>query len=167
MTVIQPRTSVVTIYQGDYLDRIQHLERKAQAAREAADAAPRMNDEVPDYLRLAEEHDALVQEAEESAVRITLRALRRSEWKALVAEHPPRDGNKGDAAVGVNELTFKDALVPASIIEPAEFGEDDLDCLSDADYDRLYYTAFALNRGSVAAPKASLVSRMSRESDET
>ena len=163
---IQPRTSTVTIFQGDYLDRIRHLEQKAEAAREAADGAPRMNDEVPDYVRLAEEHDALVKEAEETAVHVVLRALRRSEWRELVAAHPPRDGHDGDKSVGVNEDAFKDALVPASVVEPDGF-VDDLDYLSDADYDRLYVTAFALNRGVVAGPKANLVSRMISESDET
>lgn len=159
---IQPRTSTVTIYQGDYIDRIRLLERKAEAAREAAGTV-RTLDEVPEYLTLAAEHDALVAEAESSAVHVVVRALRRSEWKALVAEHPPRDDNKGDAAVGVNEDTFKDALVAASV----ELTADDLDNLSDIDFDRLYFAAFGLNRAPVADPKAGLVSRMTPQSDET
>lgn len=160
---IQPRTSTVVIYQGDYIDRIRLLERKAEAAREAAEGAPRTLDETPDYLALAEEHDALVREAEESAVHVVVRALRRSEWKALVAEHPAREGHKGDEAVGVNEETFKDALVAASV----DLTADDLDNLSDVDFDRLYFAAFALNRAPVADPKAGLVSRMTQQSDET
>lgn len=160
---IQPRTSTVTIYQGDYIDRIRLLERKAEAAREASDGAPRTLAEVPDYLTLAEQHDALVREAEESAVHVVVHALRRSEWKVLVAEHPARDGNKGDESVGVNEETFKDALVAASV----DLTADDLDNLSDIDFDRLYFAAFALNRAPASDPKASLVSRMTQRSDET
>lgn len=159
---IEPRTTTVTIYQGDYLDRIRLLERKAEAAREAAGDV-RTLDEVPEYLRLAEEHDALVAEAEESAVHAVVRALRRSEWKALVADHPPREGNKSDAAVGVNEDTFRDALVAASV----DLDADDLDMLSDIDHERLYYAAFALNRTAGTPGKASLVSRMTQPSDET
>lgn len=165
--MIERRTAVVTIYQGDYLDRIRHLEAKAEAAKDAAGDVPRMNDEVPEYVTLAKEHDALVKEAEESAVHVKLQALKRSDWRALVAEHQPREGNKGDESVGVNEDTFKDALVPASIVEPEGFAVDDLEGLSDIDFDRLYVAAFGLNRGAAMAPKASLVSRMTQQSDET
>jgi hypothetical protein len=165
---VQPRTATVVIFQGDYLDRIRLLEQKAQAAKDAEGAAPRRVGSTPEYLQIAEEHDALVQEAEASALRIVVKALRRSEWRALVAEHPPREDNKSDASVGVNEDTFREALVPASIIEPVDFTADDLDELSDADYDRIYYTAFGLNRGAVVSPgKANLYSRLSQESDET
>ena len=163
---IEPRTAVVTIYGGDYLDRIRHLERKAEAAKDAAEGGAQTLDEVPEYLAIAEEHDALVAEAEEQALHVRLQALGRRAWKALIAEHPPRTDHKGDAVVGVNEDTFKDALVPASVVEP-ELSADDLDALSDADFDRLYYMAFSLNRGNPAAPKASLVSRMTQQNSET
>lgn len=166
MAQIKPREAVVTIYQGDYLDRIQHLEQKAEAAERAADPTRSLMD-VPEYLAIAEEHDALVREAEESAIHVRLRALRRSEWKRMVSEHPPRKDSQSDLALGVNEDTFREALVPASLVEPADFGEDDLDYLSDADYGRLYLTAFSLNRSTGGDPKANLVSRMSQKNDET
>lgn len=165
--MIEARTSVVTIYTGDYLDRIRHLEAKAEAAREAADGGPRRMGEIPEYVRLAEEHDALVAEAEERALHVKLRALGRREWKRLLDEHPPRKDNEDDAALGVNEDTFKEALVPASIVEPADLTEDDLDALSAIDFDRLYLAAFGLNRAPGGDPKANLVSRMSTPSDET
>ena len=173
MSAIQPRTSKVTIYQGDYLDRIQHLERKAEAARDAAGDVRTMMDE-PEYLAIAKEHDALVAEAEESALHVVVKPLRRSSWKALVAEHPPRDGHTGDQSIGVNEDEFKDALVTfvnendpedRTILEGIDLA--DLDYLSDIDYDRIYFKAFGLNRGMVDGPKANLVSRMSQENDET
>lgn len=163
---IEPRMAVVTIYGGDYLDRIRHLERQAEAARMDTAGVTQTLDETPEYLDLARQHDELVKEAEAQALHVRLRALRRSEWRRLVAEHPPRDGNEGDASVGVNEEEFREALVPASIVEP-ELTLDDLDEMSDADFDRLYLTAFSLNRGTVADPKADLVSRMTRPSDET
>ena len=165
---IEPRTSVVTIYGGDYLDRLRDLERRAEAAREAAEQdGPQRLAEVPEYLRLAEEHDALAKEAEAQALHVKVRALRRSEWKMLVAEHPARKDNESDQSIGVNEDTFKEALVPASITEPADFSADDLDSLSDIDFDRLYFTAFSLNRAPSQDPKANLASRMTTPSDET
>lgn len=154
MSTIAARTATVDIYVGDYLDRIRHLEREYDAAlKEEAAEGPRLNHEEPRSEALRAEHVALVAEAEESAVHIVLRALRRSEWRELVKLHPPRENHKGDAAVGVDESTFKDALVPVSIVSPT-LDEDDLDNLSDVDFDRLYLTAFALNRSPAASPKA-------------
>lgn len=180
MTTFEPRTATITIYQGDYLDRIRHLERKAEAAKDAAGSeSSRLAHEIPEYLAIAERHDALVAEAEASAVNVKVKALGRRAWRDLVAKHPPRTveggaseaDSKSDAAVGVNEETFKDELVAASIAEP-EFSsraacDEFTDSLADVDYDRLYYTAFALNRSVAADPKASLVSTLSRANDET
>lgn len=169
MTTIQPRQAVVTIYQGDFIDRIRHLERQALAAVEAEGSAPRMLSEVPESHRIAEEHDELVKEAEESAIHVRVQALGRRAWKALVAEHPPREGNDGDKTVGVNEETFQEALVAVSIAEPVmdEAGTTQfIDSVADADFMRIYYTAFALNRTSGGDPKAGLASRLTHKSDE-
>lgn len=173
--LFKPRTAVVTIYQGDYLDRIVDLERRADAARDAEDGLPLTNGESPKYLQLASEHDALVAEAEESAVRVRVKALPRHEWTAMIAKHPPRTVAKDkitkqeearDAMVGVNESTFMEELVPASVIEP-DLSADDLAQLSFGHFNNLYLTAFALNRTVGSDPKADLVSRMTKPSDET
>lgn len=175
MSLFEPRTAVVTIYRGDYLDRIRHLERKAKASEKAHGSLPLMGGEVPEYLTLAEEHDALVREAEDAAVHIRLRALPRADWKALIAAHPPRKAGEpgateaqvnADTRAGVNEESFAEALVPVSIVEP-EVTADDLADLPHVDFERLYWTAVALNKAPVADPKASLVSRMTQKNDET
>lgn len=172
---IEPRTATVTIYTGDYLDEIRHLEQRAIAARDASGGGLAGTlDESPEYLDIAAQHDALVAEAEKSALHVKVRALGRREWKDLVAKHPPRSVSEavdertaaGDRALGVNEDTFKDALVPLSVAEP-KFTEDDFDAMADIDFDRIYLTAFSLNRGAAADPKASLVSRLTPTSDET
>src|SRR5690606_22625041 len=94
----------------------------------------------PESLDILDEHKALVEEAEKSAIHVTLSALGRKQWRELVAAHPPREGNETDAAVGTNEETFKEALVEASILDP-EWLVDSIDDLSDVDFDRLYLTA--------------------------
>ena len=168
-TIIKPRTAVVTIYQGDYLDRIDYLRRQAEAAAEAEQSGPRRSGQKSEAMRLAAEHDALVAEANETAVHVKVQALGRKAWRELVDAHPPRDGNDEDKAAGVNEDTFKDALVAASIVEPEMTeGErvDFLDYMSSVDYDRIYVTAFSLNRVVAADPKSSLASRLTRSSDE-
>jgi hypothetical protein len=163
---IEPRTTTVTIYGGDYLDRLGRLEREAQAAAEKATTEPKRSGTKSEAIAKAEEYDALLAEAEADALHVTLRALRRSEWKTLVKEHPPRKDHKDDEAAGVNEETFKDALVTASVVEPT-LSADDFDALADVDFDRLYFSAFALNRMSGGDPKAGLVSRLNLRSDET
>jgi hypothetical protein len=190
--MIEQRTAVVTIYGGDYLDRIRDLELKAQATEEAHDRAKKAEGEsaesrlavdVPDSTRLAEEHDrivderdALVAEADAQALHVKLRALGRREWRDLVAAHPPRTVEKdkvskdvaaSDAQSGVNDDTFKDALIAASLIGPEGVTFEDLDQLADIDYQRLYVTAFALNRGAAPDPKASPVWRLTQTSSET
>lgn len=188
MSTIQRRTDVVTIYPGDYLARIRHLERQAEASQAAEAGGGITLDEAPDYLEIAREHDELVKEADERATHIKLQALPRRQWKALCKKHPVRTVEKDDvtekvaredAAVGVNEETFKEALVfgdtveidgqmvpVRSIVEPA-LSTEELEELSDADFERVYLTAFALNRVTGGSPKASLVSRMTQKTDET
>lgn len=166
MVTIEPRTAVVPIFQGDYLDRIRDLEAKhKQAVEDEKNGPPRMNDEIPVSIGLARAHKALVAEAEESALNVTVKALPRKMWRLLVENHPVREGNRADAVVGVNEDTFKDALVPVSIIDP-DLSEDELDSFSDAQWDQIYYAAFYLNRGT-QSPKALLASQPNQESDAT
>jgi hypothetical protein len=74
---------------------------------------------------------------------------------------------RGDLVMGVNEETFKDALVRASVISP-EMTEDDFDNLSEGDFTVLYSTALDLTYGVPEDPKAaSLVSRLTRANSET
>lgn len=180
---IQPRTATVKIYGGDYLDRIRDLRRQTELAMSSDGTTPRRVGEKPEYMRLAEEHDALVQEAEAQATHVKLRALGRREWKTMFAEHPPRnpadfpehnaDGGSRcvcpgctDRMLGVNEETFAEVLVPASILEPADLTEADLESLSVADFGQLYLAAFRLNRERAEDPKASLASEMIRLNSE-
>lgn len=162
MTTFQPREATVTIYQGDYLDRLRHLEQRHKAALEAEANTTRLSSDIPESVEIRAEYDALKAEADETALDLSLFALGRKVWRALVAEHPPRKDNDSDEAMGVNEEAFKDALVPLALQYPDEhekFGQEQiseaqLDRLSDIDFDRLYYSAFALNRAPASTPKA-------------
>lgn len=177
MSKIQHRSDVVTIYQGDTLSRLRHLERQYDEAIKAEGQTPLLASEVPESESLLEEHKALKVQAEKTALHVDVFALGRRRYRELVKENPPRKDNDEDQALGVNEDDFKDALVPMSIVYPLDhekageeqLSEDDLDSLSDIDFDRLYYTAFALNRMPSADPKAleRPDSRTNTKSDES
>lgn len=171
MTGIKPRTARVTIYQGDDLATLSELDaavaraeaRKVVAEKSARSGGPAtLDDVVVDVTVETDAFDAAVlardtfaEEAEDRGVLVVLNALPRKTWRALIADHPPRDGHDADKVVGVNEDTLREALVPKSIDHVASTIDGDvsvfLDALSDFDFDRLYVTAFALNRGAATA----------------
>jgi hypothetical protein len=164
MSVIKPRTATVDIYQGDYLDRLSRLEARYDDAvrAEKRAGAPLRNSEVPESQRIADEHSALKAEADADKVVVTVGALTRKGWRELIAQHPPRPDNDEDAAMSVNEDTLREALVPISVVSP-ELDAEDYEAMSDVDYDRIYLTAWALNRGNPISPKV-LSSPASQES---
>lgn len=71
---------------------------------------------------------ALKEQIREATEYFTLRSVSRSQLMNLIAEHPPREGDVADEAVGFNRDTYHEALVRASVVEPE---------LSPADWDEL------------------------------
>lgn len=186
------RTLKVPLYSGDWQQRInqalaavQYAEQKYldAAKRENSPGAPmRLMHEQPEsetlkveHQQRIAEHDLLVAEADaDGKIIVTLEALPRRRWLALVEKHPPRtdesvpaDKRKGDAELGVNDDALGEDLVPQSIIEvdPTVSVDDLLDNVSSAQWDLLYGAAFALNRDVGTAPKA--LSSHSPNSDAT
>lgn len=176
MTAIKPRTTTVVIYQGDDLQRLAALDadvertevrlRQAERAAKTTAAAPLLMHEVPatdpvaqatvDFDAARDTRDAFAADAEARGVTVVLSALPRRDWRSLTEAHPARDGNEGDKQFGVNMEAFPDALLPASVNREQSTIEGDtvefLESLSDYDYyDRLFLSAFALNRGSAVA----------------
>ena len=196
MATIKPRTVRVVIYQGDDLARLSVLDEAVESAEEALKQTAREG-----RLRLIHEgdptesaraaladakaaRDEFAAEAEPRGVAVVMHALQRKPWRALVAEHGPRDGVKRDEVLGVNMETLPDVLLPKSICRDEQCpicrdmgqastieGDTELflDSLSDYDYyDNLFINAFALNRGSSPAdPTRRLGSEPSQTSAET
>lgn len=160
-----PRMFEVPLYGGDYQQRIARSEAKVRDAEKRGPTRPRLAHETTtEAENLLAEHNALVAEAEaDGCARVTLRALGRKHWNQLVSDHPPRSGEsvsvkvrESDAEVGVNDETFSEALLIASVsaVSDQTTTADLLDQVSSAQYDLLYRTAFALNRDGGPAPKA-------------
>lgn len=176
MTAIKPRSARVVIYQGDDLERLSDLDdavaraetalRRAEVAAKAP-SQPRTLNEInhPDaelvvaqerHVEAQTDRDTFAAEAEARGVIVVLHAQPRRMWRSLMGEHGPREGVKDDEALGVNMESLPDALLPISIDREQSTVEGDtvdfLESLSDYDYyDRLFLTAFALNRGAALA----------------
>lgn len=176
------RTVKVKLYSGDWQQRIDQALKDAEKAEERLNEArrqeaapggrPRLLTEAPEsetraveHQQAVAEHDRLVAQAEADGVlTVTIQALPRRKWAAMVAKHPPRtdetvpeEKRKSDADLGINDDTFGEELVPASIkaVSDPDLKVDDLlDEVSSSQWDLLYGAAFAVNRGVGSSPKA-------------
>lgn len=195
-TTIKPRSAQVVIYQGDDLQQIAELRQDADVKQRIADEAARNtnrragDDETPvaDAQAARDAYDAFVDEAAERAVVVELHALGRKQFQSLMLAHPPRkvpddEGKQvthdDDAPYEVNVETFAEPFL--SFIDPKdgrrtiaspEFATQDecvawLDDLSEGDFDKLFATAYLLNRMPGADPKASRFSSVRRSFDAT
>lgn len=187
-SIFEPETRTVHVYRGDYQSRLARLEAQIMKAARSSDGETVMLDETPENERLRDEYEALAAEAADHRVELVVQALPRRISKALRAAHPPRmvgdDGvsdlqARGDMIFGVNEETFKEALVRggtvevdgqevpyASVVSPA-LSPDDFDALSEGAFTTIYAAALDLTYGFSADPKAvSLVSPSIPPSDE-
>lgn len=178
MPKIERRRTVVTLYQGHYEPRLADLvDRIDKAEREEARGQRRAGTKSS-AMALAKEHDELVDEAADTAVKVTLWALSYQDWGPLQDKHPPRDGDQRDERSGVNMSTFPGALVRASLVAPGEASDLDdmlvkgevalreLGDLSQLHYTKLERAAWDVNVGDDALPKYSLVSMLKRRRDQ-
>ena len=165
MTTLKPRTTVVVLFQGDDLARIDELLEAVNSAISAK--GPRRLGDSP-AQDAAKAHDDFVTEASERAEKITLHALPRRKWREMQVKHAPREDNDEDALYGFNFDEMGDDLVPASIESPDYAKTDEfLDSLSDGQFSRLYSAAVVLNKGGGELPKADVQQRLTQISDET
>lgn len=187
-TTLKPRTSTVTLYQGDDEDHLQHLADAVNDAQERYDQARKDadRDDLPpigmmdeDPVAAAQErldaakkaHDEFLAEAEERAIKVVVQALGRKKFRDLADDHPPREDNEGDKVLGINDETFKEVFVPMSIISPtfdttAE-RDDFLDSLALSQFRSVYLRAFTLNTVPGSDPKALTDSAPSRSESAT
>ena len=106
-------------------DRLALEERRLTKAK-----AAQPDDDEPKRRRMsepAEDVDAALAEVRAAmdeqraiiasgVVRITVKGLTRGEFRRLLVDHPPRDGDELDERLGYNGDTFGDALIKASIV---------------------------------------------------
>lgn len=187
MGLLKPRTTTVTIYHGDDMERLAELRRAVDRAERAVEAAGplRGGDPIPSADSAKDAYDAFVDEAAGRAVEVRLTAIGRARWRDLVAEHPPRvekvDGKEqtieSDAGFEVNTDTFPLALLTfnrddarTTEVEDVSFA-DLVDFLtnecSEGDFETLWTTAYWLNRAPGQDPRLGKYSTATESSPES
>lgn len=89
------------------------------------------------------------------AVRITLTGLTRMQYRAMCAQHAPRDGEKLDKELGVNVDTFGDELIRACITATTMTDGEKVpnewdrwaDDMTDGQWWEVFMAALEVNRG--------------------
>jgi hypothetical protein len=172
----RPRTKKVRVYQGDHEAALAELRAKIDDARRANSSPTRLLSDGSSEAELVEEYNALLEEAKADAVELTMTALSRPRWKALVEEHPAVEGKSPEGSI-VDEDSFAPALIVESVLTKPPGDETErpsreellewVDMLSSGQLDDLYGVAFALNRTGASDPKSLSVSAPTTSSGET
>lgn len=159
----RPEKTEEICLRGDLQAKFEDLERQLEKAK-ASNA-----DSLAGTGAIARQIEEVRQEMEEHSVIFRLRALRRTDWKDFIAEHPPRRNEDGslhehDRNIGVNIETMFPALIRISTVEP-ELDEEDWtllldEALTDNQFDTLWNAAWGLNRRDVDIPFSRAASRI-------
>ena len=161
-----PERSLQVCLRGDLQAEFDDLERQLREARQTPAAGSKRIGSRSDASTLAARQEAVREEMADAMLDIRVRALPRAEWVALVRDNPPRPGDEGDEAMGVNLEGLMPVALPRCVVEP-ELDEEDWENLnahlSSADYDRLMTTVWDVNRSGVNVPFSRLASLVMAE----
>ncbi|MCW2785249.1 MAG: hypothetical protein JWP74_1766 [Marmoricola sp.] len=182
--ILKPRTRTVKLLQGDEYDRAMELQKAIETV--ALDEIRRRvgDSEAIGTAKATADFNEFMEAAEARGIQVTLTAMGRKAYRALLNEHPPRivptEDNpsavhEDDAPLGFNIETFgDDLLMPCitSIQTPeGEWEEGDvagfIDGLSDGQFNQLFNVALDLNAGQPIDPKVRGAFTVAQTSDET
>lgn len=193
MPTIKRPTVEVTLLQGDDSIKAEELLAKVRFAADAlaaetVEAERRARTRALSNLRMGEavepepepdqsdlddamaDYNEFMDGAVERGETITVTALRGKDYRAILADHLPREGNARDQQDGLNWDTIGDDLMPPSVADqfmsPAERDEF-IEDLTIANQRRLTAACVHANQGGGVDPKARLSLQHDRTSDET
>lgn len=144
-------------------------EAAEERLREARGRSTTINGDpaIPALARAVRDLEDAMQDA---TVQFRFRALTRREWADLVAQHPPKDGDRVGRQVGYD---IDGATVDAArlcLVEP-ELDDEDWDALDESlsagQWELVKNTVLAVNAGKVEVPFSQLASRLTADSDAT
>lgn len=171
----RPTTVVNVVTNLDLLAEHQAALDELERLNRVQSAADRMNSPYSKEIRdLAKKVQELEAQMSDSTVCVKLKALKRTQYAEVVANHPPREDNDVDNAYGVNIDTFGDELIPLSIVgawnkatgEKVDFTSDDwaeeADEFTDAQYSEFVSAVLNINRGATSIPFSPIASAVNR-----
>jgi hypothetical protein len=142
--------TVALCYRGDLVARAEQLKAEWQAAT----AHDLEHNEPPTAPAIWDRLAAVEADAEAATVELTVKALSATEWRRLVADHPPPAGDT-EGWVWDNE-TFQPAALAACAVEPAmsEAQAQELAAtLSNAQWSKVFGAVLACNVSDNLVPK--------------
>lgn len=155
-----PERSVSLCVRGDLVAQLQDLQRQLVDAERDQETAGSLDG--GQAVVLAGQIEALRDEMAEHMLDLTVRALPRRKWDALVAQHPAQEGNDAHRTLGMNPDTFFDALLRISVLPALD--DDDWaqleETLSTGQWQELNNTAWLVNQRDVSVPFSQRASRI-------
>lgn len=170
----RPERTVGLCLRGDLQAEWENLERELLAEQRKDSDSLAGN---PRARELAEQMQTLAEQMKESTVVLRLRGITNPEWERMVADHPPRDGNATDKALGYDTSGFFPALVGGYTDQQGEHHHGCLvdvtpeqwarlyPVISSGQFDELSDAALAVSRRRVDPPKSFAASEILRSSE--
>lgn len=160
-------TSAQLCFRSDLNAR--HQELSAELAAMTKGVQDRRLGQVDPRALVAEQVRELEEQMRDATQSVDLQAMRRPDFRTLLADHPPRKGQQLDTAYGVNIESAFPVLLAECATSPkrdAEFWSKMLDeVLNDGQYEKLVIAAWNVNRADVAAPFSQLASAVTKTSN--
>ena len=149
----RPETSVAIPTAGHLIAEHEELDR--QLAELLRNAPKSLAGPPPEAHGIAERITAIEAELAASVVVFRVRAMGKTKWRKLVAEHAPRPDNEADLRAGHNVDTFAEVATRLCVVEPEmdqKTWDDFVDDLSDGGYEQLTDAMWKVNRSGVSVP---------------
>lgn len=177
ITVTRPETTVEFCTNIALRSEHERAVAAVKAAQQAAQSDARESGSVA-VREAAERVQAIEAEMRSSTLTFTIRGLRRKVWVEFVESNPPREGNAGDKAYGIN-VSALDSVMPASIVavvnhdgSPKEFDAEAewaelADDMTNGQWSDFANAVILVNHEVRSAPFSPLASAVIRRSDAT
>lgn len=177
ITVTRPETTVEFCTNIALRSEHERAVAAVKAAQQAAQADARETGSAA-VREAAERVQAIEAEMRGDTVVFTVRGLRRKRWVEFIESNPPREGNAGDKAYGIN-VSALDEVIPESIVsvvdlngtpvafDPAAEWTTLADDMTNGQWSDFANAVISVNHEVRSAPFSQLASAVIRRSGPT
>lgn len=148
----KPETTVPLCMRGDLQAVWEQLDRDFDIADKAITEEVTNGGSPVAAVKIAKQMSEIQREMQDSMVIFTLRAMSRTRWKEIAADHPPIEGvDEGE----VNEESFVTAMIAECSVEPVMTVDQAgrlRDQLTDGQWQELATASWQLNKSMIGVP---------------